>query len=100
MPALTLGAIGVAFGDIGTSPLHEFRKCLKAAGGVSPTNVYGIVSLIPLSIIVVVTLKYVCFVMRADNDWEGGVLALTALEIAHSLSDSLATPTQQTERHV
>lgn len=79
MPALALGAIGVVFGDIGTSPLYTLRECLKAAGGVSPTNVYGIVSLILWSIIVVVTLKYVCFVMRADNDGEGGILALTAL---------------------
>ncbi|SIT45812.1 putative potassium transport system protein kup 2 [Paraburkholderia piptadeniae] len=79
MPALALGAIGVVFGDIGTSPLYTLRECLKAAGGVSQTNVYGIVSLILWSIIAVVTFKYVCFVMRADNDDEGGILALTAL---------------------
>ncbi|WP_439899872.1 potassium transporter Kup [Paraburkholderia phymatum] len=79
MPALVLGAIGVVFGDIGTSPLYTLRECLKAAGGVSQMNVYGIVSLILWSIIVVVTFKYVCFVMRADNDGEGGILALTAL---------------------
>ncbi|KIG01697.1 potassium transporter Kup [Caballeronia concitans] len=78
-PTLALGAIGVVFGDIGTSPLYTLRECLKAAGGVNPANVYGIVSLILWSIIVVVTLKYVCFVMRADNDGEGGILALTAL---------------------
>ena len=79
MPALALGAIGVVFGDIGTSPLYTLRECLKAAGGASPSNVYGIVSLILWSIIVVVTFKYVSFVMRADNDGEGGILALTAL---------------------
>ena len=79
MPGLALGAIGVVFGDIGTSPLYTLRECLKAAGGASPANVYGIVSLILWSIIVVVTFKYVCFVMRADNDGEGGILALTAL---------------------
>ncbi len=79
LPALALGAIGVVFGDIGTSPLYTLRECLKAAGGVSPTNVYGIVSLILWSIVVVVTFKYVSFVMRADNDREGGILALTAL---------------------
>jgi KUP system potassium uptake protein len=78
MPALALGAIGVVFGDIGTSPLYTLRECLKAAG-VSPTNVYDIVSLILWSIIVVVTFKYVCFVMRANNNGEGGILALTAL---------------------
>lgn len=76
---LALGAIGVVFGDIGTSPLYTLRECLKAAGGVSQTNVYGIVSLILWAIIIVVTFKYVCFVMRADNDGEGGILALTAL---------------------
>ncbi len=78
-PALMLGAIGVVFGDIGTSPLYTLRECLKAAGGVTQINVFGIVSLILWSIIVVVTLKYVNFVMRADNDGEGGILALTAL---------------------
>ncbi|MFM0053886.1 potassium transporter Kup [Caballeronia grimmiae] len=79
LPALALGAIGVVFGDIGTSPLYTLRECLKAAGGVSLTNVYGIVSLILWAIVVVVTLKYVAFVMRADNHGEGGILALTAL---------------------
>jgi KUP system potassium uptake protein len=78
-PSLVLGAIGVVFGDIGTSPLYTLRECLKAAGGISQPNVFGIVSLILWSIIVVVTLKYVSFVMRADNDGEGGILALTAL---------------------
>jgi KUP system potassium uptake protein len=78
-PSLVLGAIGVVFGDIGTSPLYTLRECLKAAGGISVPNVYGIVSLILWSIVIVVTLKYVSFVMRADNDGEGGILALTAL---------------------
>ncbi|MGI4858213.1 MAG: potassium transporter Kup [Janthinobacterium lividum] len=78
-PALLMGAVGIVFGDIGTSPLYTLRECLKAAGGVSQTNIYGIVSLILWSILLVVTLKYVSFVMRADNDGEGGILALTAL---------------------
>ncbi|RDJ99099.1 potassium transporter Kup [Paraburkholderia lacunae] len=78
-PNLVLGAIGVVFGDIGTSPLYTLRECLKAAGGVTQMNVFGIVSLILWAIIIVVTLKYVSFVMRADNDGEGGILALTAL---------------------
>lgn len=78
-PSLVLGAIGVVFGDIGTSPLYTLRECLKAAGGITQTNVFGIVSLILWAIIIVVTLKYVTFVMRADNDGEGGILALTAL---------------------
>ena len=79
MSGLVLGAIGVVFGDIGTSPLYTLRECLKAAGGITQTNVFGIVSLILWAIIIVVTLKYVSFVMRADNDREGGILALTAL---------------------
>lgn len=79
MPGLVMGAIGVVFGDIGTSPLYTLRECLKAAGGVTTPNVFGIVSLILWSILAVVTLKYVSFVMRADNDGEGGILALTAL---------------------
>jgi KUP system potassium uptake protein len=74
-----LGAVGVVFGDIGTSPLYTLRECLKGAGGVTQPNVFGIVSLILWSILMVVTLKYVSFVMRADNDGEGGILALTAL---------------------
>ncbi|WP_408176021.1 potassium transporter Kup [Paraburkholderia strydomiana] len=78
-PGLMLGAIGVVFGDIGTSPLYTLRECLKATGGITQVNVFGIVSLILWSIIIVVTLKYVSFVMRADNDGEGGILALTAL---------------------
>lgn len=78
-PGLVLGAIGVVFGDIGTSPLYTLRECLKAAGGITQMHVFGIVSLILWSIIIVVTLKYVSFVMRADNDGEGGILALTAL---------------------
>jgi KUP system potassium uptake protein len=78
-PGLVLGSLGVVFGDIGTSPLYTLRECLNAAGGVNQTNIFGIVSLILWSILVVVTLKYVSFVMRADNDGEGGILALTAL---------------------
>ena len=78
-PVLMLGAVGVVFGDIGTSPLYTLRECLKAAGGVTQPNVFGIVSLILWSILIVVTLKYVSFVMRAGNDGEGGILALTAL---------------------
>jgi KUP system potassium uptake protein len=78
-PGLIVGAIGVVFGDIGTSPIYTLRECLKAAGGVNQANVFGIVSLIFWAIIIVVTLKYVTFVMRADNDGEGGIVALTAL---------------------
>src|SRR6185312_12104752 len=78
---LTLGALGVVFGDIGTSPLYAMRESALAAGGAapSPEAVMGALSLIFWSLIVVVTLKYVALIMRADNDGEGGVLALAAL---------------------
>jgi KUP system potassium uptake protein len=79
---LTLGALGVVFGDIGTSPLYAMRESALAAGaGATPTAfaILGALSLIFWSLIVVVTLKYVLLIMRADNDGEGGVLALAAL---------------------
>lgn len=77
--ALLLGALGVVFGDIGTSPIYALRACLSAAGSPSQDNVLGIVSMILWAILIVVTLKYVCFVLRADNDGEGGIVALTGL---------------------
>jgi KUP system potassium uptake protein len=79
--ALALGAVGVVYGDIGTSPLYTLKECFGAAGGVpvSSANVLGILSLIFWAILSVVTLKYVSFVMRADNRGEGGILALLAL---------------------
>src|SRR5215470_16511896 len=80
--ALTLGSIGVVYGDIGTSPLYALRAAVVAAsagGAVTPQAVLGVLSLILWSLIVVVTLKYVVFLMRADNHGEGGTLALMAL---------------------
>jgi KUP system potassium uptake protein len=80
--ALTLGALGVVFGDIGTSPLYAFQSVFLVDGGIvhpTPTNVYGVVSLIFWTITLVVSVKYVTFVMRADNDGEGGIMALVAL---------------------
>jgi KUP system potassium uptake protein len=73
--------LGVVFGDIGTSPLYTIEQCFSAYTGIQPTphNVLGILSLITWALIVVVTLKYVVVVMRADNEGEGGVLALMAL---------------------
>ncbi|MBV9693110.1 MAG: KUP/HAK/KT family potassium transporter, partial [Alphaproteobacteria bacterium] len=78
---LTLGALGVVFGDIGTSPLYAMRESAMAAGGKVPTAfaVMGTASLIFWALMIVVTLKYVILIMRADNDGEGGVLALAAL---------------------
>jgi KUP system potassium uptake protein len=81
--ALTLGSIGVVYGDIGTSPLYAVRESVLAAGGLSEaTNaeiILGILSLIIWALILVVTVKYVLLLLRADNDGEGGTLALMAL---------------------
>ena len=82
LAALTIGAIGVVFGDIGTSPLYAFREALHHSaplGGIQEAAIFGVLSLALLSLILVVTVKYVIFLMRADNDGEGGVLALLAL---------------------
>ena len=81
MAALTIGAIGVVFGDIGTSPLYAFREALgqAASDGLAYSEIIGVMSLMLWALIIVVTLKYVVFLMRADNDGEGGVLALLAL---------------------
>jgi KUP system potassium uptake protein len=79
--ALSLGALGVVYGDIGTSPLYALRECFHHSTGIRPThdNVLGILSLIVWSLILVVSVKYLVFVMRADNRGEGGILALLAL---------------------
>src|SRR5215813_4203154 len=80
--ALAIGSIGVVYGDIGTSPLYAFRVAVTTATGESgPTSVivYGILSLILWSLIVIVTLKYVLILLRADNNGEGGTLTLMAL---------------------
>ena len=80
--ALTLGSVGVVYGDIGTSPLYAFREAVLAAqdsGPLTQTTVLGVLSLIVWSLIIVVTLKYVLILLRADNNGEGGTLSLTAL---------------------
>jgi len=79
--ALVVGALGVVFGDIGTSPLYAFKQSIEAAGGVSQENILAILSLMIWSLLLVVTLKYVLVIMRADNRGEGGTLALTALAL-------------------
>jgi KUP system potassium uptake protein len=80
--ALTVGSIGVVYGDIGTSPLYALREAVVAAsagGSATPQAVLGVLSLILWSLVIVVTLKYVVFLLRADNHGEGGTLALMAL---------------------
>ncbi|HTV52024.1 MAG TPA: KUP/HAK/KT family potassium transporter [Steroidobacteraceae bacterium] len=74
-----IGALGVVYGDIGTSPLYAFEQSLEAAGSHDASAVYGVLSLIFWSLTLSVTLKYVSVMMRADNDGEGGILALLAL---------------------
>jgi KUP system potassium uptake protein len=79
---LALGALGIVFGDIGTSPLYAVQAVFSIDdGAVKPTvvDVYGVVSLIFWSITVIVSIKYVSFILRADNDGEGGIMALAAL---------------------
>jgi KUP system potassium uptake protein len=81
LAVLTLGALGVVYGDIGTSPLYAVRECFHGAHGIAPTrdNVLGVLSLIFYSLTFIISIKYLIFVMRADNKGEGGILALMAL---------------------
>ncbi|MBU6460427.1 MAG: potassium transporter Kup [Proteobacteria bacterium] len=83
LSALTLGALGVVFGDVGTSPLYTLRECLTSIDGMplSEPNIFGILSLIFWSLVIVISLKYALFIMRLDNRGEGGILALLALTI-------------------
>ncbi len=80
MAALALGALGVVYGDIGTSPLYAFREALEGHHlEPNKTTVYGACSLVFWALIIIITVKYLFLVMRADNQGEGGILALTAL---------------------
>lgn len=78
---LSLAALGVVFGDIATSPLYALRECFHGEYGIAVTqgNVFGILSLLFWALVIIVTLKYLTFILRADNHGEGGALALTAL---------------------
>src|SRR5215470_1443287 len=84
LPALALAALGVVFGDIGTSPLYALHTCFTAGPGLAPTehNVLGVLSLVLWALIIVISVKYVVFIMRADQNGEGGILALTSLATA------------------
>jgi KUP system potassium uptake protein len=81
LAALALCALGVVFGDIGTSPLYTLKECLHAAGGdkASVADLYGILSLMFWALVMVVTVKYLIFIMRADHNGEGGIFALLAI---------------------
>ncbi|MGI8898831.1 MAG: potassium transporter Kup [Pyrinomonadaceae bacterium] len=78
---LSLAALGVVYGDIGTSPLYALRECFHGPHSIAPTpaNILGVLSLIFWSLIIVISVKYLVFVLRADNHGEGGILSLTAL---------------------
>lgn len=82
---LVLGALGVVYGDIGTSPLYALRECFHHSHNLTlnPANILGVLSLIVWSLIIVISIKYISFIMRADNKGEGGELALIALVSPH-----------------
>ena len=76
---LMLGALGVVYGDIGTSPLYTLKTALDWAGGATPATAIGMLSLIVWTLVITTSIKYVAVVMRADNEGEGGILALMSL---------------------
>ncbi len=99
LAALSLGALGVVYGDIGTSPLYAMRECLGYGAerpyAVTPEdilNIYGVLSLFFWALVLVVCVKYLVFVLRADNKGEGGILALAALVAHGPTARRLATP--------
>ena len=81
LAGLSLASLGVVYGDIGTSPLYAFRECFVGEEGLqaTPANVLGVLSLIVWSLILVISIKYLVFILKADNDGEGGILALMEL---------------------
>ncbi|MES3038436.1 MAG: potassium transporter Kup [Bdellovibrionota bacterium] len=86
---LALGALGVVFGDIGTSPLYALRECFNPEHGLvfSSQNVFGVLSLVFWALIIIVCLKYMIFILRADNRGEGGILSLMALAMRSAPAD-------------
>ncbi len=89
LATLALTALGVVFGDIGTSPLYALKECFHISHNLDPTpeNILGILSLIFWALILVISLKYLSFILRADNQGEGGIMALTALILPHKTRD-------------
>jgi KUP system potassium uptake protein len=84
-----LAALGIVYGDIGTSPLYAFKQAADAGGTLTPETVMGVVSVIFWSLIVVVSFKYAILIMRADNRGEGGIVALLALlDVRHAPAGS------------
>src|SRR5262245_13691462 len=81
--SLMLGALGVVYGDIGTSPLYALRECFQGSHGIAatPANVIGVLSLIFWSLFLIVSVKYLLFVLHANDKGEGGILALLTLAV-------------------
>ena len=81
LATLTIGALGVVYGDLGTSPLYALRECFSSSHALAPTeeNVLGVLSLIFWSLLLIVSVKYLTIILRATNKGEGGILALMAL---------------------
>ena len=79
LPLMAVGALGVVFGDIGTSPLYTLKTVLDLSGGTSRATILGVVSLLTWTLIIVTSVKYAGFAMRIDNDGEGGIVALMSL---------------------
>jgi KUP system potassium uptake protein len=94
LAALSLAALGVVFGDIGTSPLYAIRECFHGEYGIAPTpdNVVGVLSLMFWALTIIVSLKYLTFILRADNRGEGGVIALTSLVRPQGLKNPVGRP--------
>ena len=92
LAVLTLTAMGVVYGDIGTSPLYALQECFKSEYGLTPTpdNVFGVLSLILWSLFTIVGVKYILFIMRADNRGEGGIMALLALIFQEEREDGMS----------
>jgi KUP system potassium uptake protein len=88
LAGLSLAALGIVYGDIGTSPIYAFKECFAPGHGapVSTANVLGVLSLIIWALILIVTIKYLVYVLRADNKGEGGILALLALAVPEAKS--------------
>ena len=88
--AATLAALGIVYGDIGTSALYGFKQAAEAAGTISPETVMGIVSVILWSLALIVSFKYAILIMRADNHGEGGIVALLAAQCQACAARELA----------
>ena len=84
--SLAIAALGVVYGDIGTSPLYTVKQCFDGVGSVTESRVFGVLSLIVWTLTLVVTLKYVIVLMRADNRGEGGILALMVLALRATIT--------------